>query len=317
MNYIIIDEIQNCIDFEKAISSLFTLKNVDLYLTISNAYLLSGELATHLSGRYVKIEVFPFSFKEYIQAEKETNIEESFSSFLKFGSFPYISLQEKKEEIIFPYLEGIYNTILIKDIARREKIKNIPLLERIVETLFSTIGSEISTNKITNTINSNGIKISNEVVDAYLNALLESFLFYEAKRYDIKGREILKTQSKFYSVDLGLRRLSIKSSSSEMGHLIENVVYLELKRRGYSVMIGKIKDKEVDFVAIKGNEKIYYQVALTVLDPNTLKGELSSLESIKDNERKILLTLDKIGDGNNYDGIRQYNIIPWLLGERN
>jgi len=222
---------------------------------------------------------------------------------------------EKKEDMAKPYLEGIYNTILIKDIAQREEITDITLLENIIKTVARSIGSPVSTKKISDTINSSGRKISVNTVERYLRALTDSYIFYKVDRYDIKGRQYLKTLGKYYIVDTGIRNLLLAESSAEFGHLLENIVYLELLRRGYRVNIGKMAEKEVDFVAGTSDGMIYYQVSATVLDENTLKRELGPLEKIKDNHPKILLTMDEIGAGANYQGIKQVNILEWLLGE--
>lgn len=314
-NYIFIDEVQKCAGFEKAVDSLFIKKNCDVYITGSNAYLLSGELATLLSGRYVEIDMLPFSFKEYYEATKSSGKtkKELFDNYLKYGSFPYVAYLENDEKIIHQYIEGIYNTILIKDVATREKINDISLLENILKTVASSIGSPISTKKISDTLVSAGRKISPNTVETYLRALTDSYILYNAARYDIKGRQYLKTLGKYYFVDSGIRNLIISQSARDLGHLLENVVFLELLRRNNRVNIGKLSEKEVDFVATNMNEIEYYQVSASVLDEKTLQRELAPLQEIKDNYPKTLLTLDDIGNGANYEGIKQVNIIDWLL----
>lgn len=316
MNYIFIDEVQKCVGFEKAVDSLFIKKNCDVYITGSNAYLLSGELATLLSGRYIRIDMLPFSFKEYYEATKEVgkSKQELFDAYLRYGSFPYVAYLENDEKIISQYIEGVYNTILIKDVATREKINDITVLENILKTVASSIGSPISTKKISDTLVSSGRKISPNTVESYLRALTDSYILYNAARYDIKGRQFLKTLGKYYFVDTGIRNHIISQSAKDLGHLLENVVYLELLRRKNRVNIGKLAEKEVDFVATDMNEVEYYQVCASVLDENTLERELAPLKEIKDNYPKILLTLDDIGNGANYEGIRQINVIDWLLG---
>lgn len=311
--YIFIDEVQNCKNFEKAVDSLFIKDNVDIYITGSNAYMLSGELATLLSGRYIKIDMFPLSFKEYYSHTSKNDIltkNQQFSNYLKFGSFPYVATN--LDNNVNEYLDGIYNSILIKDVAKREGITDITLLESIIKTVTSSIGSPVSTKKITDTIISSGRKISNTTVENYIKALCDAYIFYKVDRYDIKGKQHLKTQGKYYIIDTGLRNILISSSSVNLGHQIENITYFELIRRGYKVNIGKISEKEVDFVAVKQSEFLYVQVSASVLDETTLKRELSSLESIKDNHPKILLTLDEIGESN-FNGIRHINLIEWLL----
>ncbi len=316
MNYIFIDEIQKCVGFEKAVDSLFIRKNCDVYITGSNAYLLSGELATLLSGRYIQIDMLPFSFKEYYEAKRESgkSKQELFDAYLRYGSFPYVAYLEDDERIISQYIEGIYNTILIKDVAVREKINDITVLENILKTVASSVGSPISAKKISDTLASGGRRISPNTVENYLRALADSYILYNAARYDIKGRQFLKTLGKYYFVDTGIRNHIISQSAKDLGHLLENAVYLELLRRKNRVNIGKLSEKEVDFVATDMNEVEYYQVSASVLDEKTLERELAPLKEIKDNYPKILLTLDDIGNGANYQGIRQINVIDWLLG---
>ena len=314
-NYVFIDEAQNCKGFEKAVDSLFIKPNVDVYITGSNAFMLSGELATLLSGRYITVDMLPFSFREYCQgtAAQGKAKRERFNDHLRFGSFPYAAQLPRRDADVVPYLEGIYYTILLKDVVRRGGINDISVLESIVKTLASSVGSPISAKKIADTLCSAGRRISVNTVDRYLRALTDSYLFYEVSRYDIKGRQHLKTLGKYYMVDAGLRNLLLAGGSTDLGHLIENIVFLELIRRRYKVSIGKLAEKEVNFVAVDSDGVTYYQVAASVLDEATLKRELGPLQKINDNHPKILLTLDEIGAGANYDGIRQYNLIDWLL----
>ncbi|MDK9711920.1 ATP-binding protein [Acidaminobacter sp.] len=313
--YVFIDEVQNCKSFEKVVNSLFIKDNVDVYITGSNAYMLSGELATLLSGRYITIDMLPLSFKEYCQAVPASNSSEreKFNDYLRFGSFPYAALLEQNTAKIMPYLEGIYNTILIKDVAMRDGITDVSVLESIVKTLASGIGSPISINKIADTIQSSGRKISVNTVDAYVRALTDGYIFYKVDRYDIKGRQHLKTLGKYYIVDSGIRQMLLSQGSADLGHLIENTVYLELRRRGFKVNVGKLELKEVDFVASGPEGLEYYQVAASVLDEKTLQRELEPLEKIGDHFPKVLLTLDDIGSGVNYNGIRHVNLLKWLL----
>lgn len=313
--YVFIDEIQQCKGFEKAVDSLFIKGNVDLYITGSNAYMLSGELATLLSGRYVEIKMLPLSFKEYIDfthAGKD-NLALSFNRYMKHGSFPYVPMLKEQDSVIRTYIEGIYSTILIKDVAQRKAITDVALLERIVKVLGSSIGSPVSVKKICDTIISSGRKISINTVDEYLQALLDSYIVYKVDRYDIKGRNFLKTLGKYYFVDMGLRNHLLANSESDIGHQIENIVYLELIRRGYHVSIGKLADREVDFVATSQDGITYYQVSASVLDDNTLRRELAPLQAIRDNHPKVLLTLDEIGAGLNHAGIQQRNLLQWLV----
>lgn len=320
--YIFIDEVQNCHGFEKVVDSLFIQKDVDVHITGSNAHILSGELATLLTGRYVTIDMLPLSFKEYYKyclkiestmltpSVSKTSI---FQEYLKNGSFPYILQMEQRDDMVKDYLEGIYNTILIKDVAMREGITDVPLLENIIRTMASGIGSPVSIKKISDTIASSGRKISVNTVERYVKALVDSHIFYKVDRFDIKGRQHLKTLSKYYLVDSGIRNLILSQSGSDFGHILENIVYLELIRRGYKVNIGKVAEKEVDFVADIHNGLQYVQVSATVLDENTMTRELEPLRMIRDNHPKLLLTMDEIGAGNSHDGIRQLNVLDWLL----
>ena len=275
--------------------------------------MLSGELATLLSGRYIEISMLPLSFSEYLEFTSGNNIKLNFNDYLKYGSFPYVASLKKDDNIIRMYIDGIYNTILIKDVATRDGITDISVLESIVKFLCSNIGSPVSTKRISDTINSSGRKISVNTVDNYLRALTQSYIFYKVDRYDIKGRQYLKTLGKYYLVDTGLRNLLVAGSASDLGHLLENIVFLELIRRGYRVNIGKLAEKEVDFVASGPDGIEYYQVSASVLDESTLLRELEPLQKIPDHYPKYLLTLDDIIANTNYDGIRQINLINWLL----
>ncbi|MFI3169582.1 MAG: ATP-binding protein [Faecalibacterium sp.] len=313
-NYIFIDEVHRCAQFEKVVDSLFIKENADVYIASSNANMLSGELSTMLSGRYIAIDMLPLSFEEFSSAVAGKTEEEKFNEYLTFGSFPSLAELLENQAICHDYIEGIYHTILMKDVASREGITDVSLLERIVKVLIANIGSSISSNKIANIIALSGRKISVNTVERYLKCLTDSDIFYKVDRYDIKGRDSLRTLPKYYLVDTGIRNLLVANSASDIGHMIENVVYLELLRRGYDVSVGKLGDKEVDFIASTGKETIYLQVSVSVLDENTLKRELQLLQKINDNYPKMLLTLDRIGAGSNYDGILQHNLIDWLLG---
>ena len=312
--YIFIDEVQQCPQFEKAVDSLFIKKNVDVYITGSNANMLSGELATLLSGRYVEIRMLPFSFAEYLDCVGENgNIKKVFNDYLKFGSFPYVASLGKEISVIRSYIDGIYNTILIKDVTTRENISDISVLESIIKFVCGNIGSPVSVKKISDTINSSGRRISVNTVERYMRALCDSFLFYKVDRFDIKGKQVLKTLGKYYIVDTGLRDILVSRDSTDLGHLLENIVFFELLRRGCKINIGKLAEKEVDFVAKTADELFYYQVSATTLDENTLRRELEPLQKISDNHPKILLTLDEFIPNANYDGIKKINIIDWLL----
>ena len=312
MNYIFLDEIQNVNNFEKSVDSLFIKKNVDIYITGSNAYLLSGELATLLSGRYVKIEMLPLSFKEYMQISNSSNPSDAFREYLEFGSFPFIHELNKNETAIKDYLDGIYSTVLLKDIASKRNIQNISTLESIIKFILDNVGNITSTNKICNTLNSNGKNISIHTVEEYISALKDSYFIYEANRYDIKGKEYLKSLEKYYVVDIGLRNMLLNSKETNIGHILENIVYIELLRRDYRVYIGKVGNEEVDFIASKADEIIYYQVSASVLNEETLKRELRPLDKITDHYPKYLLTLDNLPVAS-YNGIKRINVIDWLL----
>jgi predicted AAA+ superfamily ATPase len=312
--YVFIDEVQNCKGYEKAADSLFVKDNVDVYITGSNAWLLSGELATLLSGRYVQVSMLPLSFAEYVEFRgiEEKDLSGAFQTYLRYGAFPAVAVLNEQGALVNSYLDGIYNTILIKDIAARLGTADISVLTSIAKFLFSNTGSPVSVKKIADTINSAGRTISVNTVDKYLQALCDSYLFYKAERYDIRGRQHLKTLGKYYSVDSGLRGRQLASSTADLGHVLENTVYLELLRRGAKVSIGKMAEREVDFVAESPDDITYYQVSASVLDENTLKRELAPLQKITDHHPKVLLTLDEFPRKANYNGIRQLHVVDWL-----
>jgi predicted AAA+ superfamily ATPase len=309
--YIFIDEIQNCPEYERTVSSLFLKKNLDIYITGSNAYMLSGELATKLTARYIEIDMLPLSFSEYGEAVQTAEKRERFNQYMNLGAFPYAAHFVGNSLAHSQYLEGIYNTVLVKDVMTRKKLNDITLVKSITSFLCVNIGSPVSAKKIADTLSSNGRPTGVATVETYLEALTDSYLFYKVQRYDIKGKMHLKTESKYYVCDTGLRNMILGTSNRDIGHQIENIVFLELLRRGYIINIGKSgRDTEVDFVAVRQNRTEYYQVSATVLDENTLERELNSLRQIKDNYPKYLLTLDDFtGD---HDGIHQLNLIDWL-----
>ena len=311
MNYVFIDEVQKIIDFQKACDSLYIKKNVDLYITGSNSKLLSGELATLLSGRYVEIKMLPLSFKEYISYVGEVDIQKKYVDYITKSSFPYtLKLHSAKE--IRMYLDGLYNTVIVNDIADRKEISDIGMLKDIIKFMFDNVGNLYSSTSIANTMTSNGRKISVPTVEKYLEALVESFVLYKVSRYDIKGKNYLTTGSKYYLSDVGLRYYLLGSKSVDEGRILENVVYLELLRRGYEVYVGKNDDNEVDFVAINEKGEEYYQVSYTVKDKKTLERELKSLNNINDHNPKFLLTTDYT-PYTSYNGIKQINVFDWLL----
>ena len=317
--YILLDEVQNVSQWEKAINSLNVDFNVDIYITGSNAYLLSSELATLLSGRYIEIKMYPLSFEEYLRFNNydTNNIEEKFYEYLKYGGLPAITQIKDKNNLVMAYLNDIYNAIVKKDIIERNNIKDIALLENIVKYVSSNIGSSISANKISDYLNSNKIveKSNHLTVDNYLKMLENAFIVYKADRSDIRSKALLKTLGKYYIADTGLRNIILGFRNIDEGHLLENVVYLELLRRGYRVNIGKTLEYEVDFIAENPNEIKYYQVTQSLKESLVLERELRSLESIQDNYEKIILTMDRTIN-NDYNGIKVINIIDFLLNDK-
>lgn len=311
MNYVFLDEVQMVPEYQKAVDSLFVMKNVDVYITGSNAYMLSGELATLLSGRYVEIQMLPLSFAEYwelVGGDKRDAWKQYFAN----GGLPYTAYIED-EEIRSDYLSGIYNTVLLKDIVERKKIQDVSLLKSVVRFLFDNIGNTVSSKKIADSLVSFGRKTTSATIENYITALTESFVLYKAGRYDVKGKQHLKSLEKYYVVDTGLRTLLLGNKNSDIGHILENIVYLELVRRGYSVSIGKVGELEIDFIAEKSGSKVYYQVSASVLDPTTFEREITPLRRVQDNYPKFIITMDEISSDN--EGIRQVNVIDFLLGK--
>ena len=314
MTYIFLDEIQNVADFPKVVDSLYIKNNVDIYMTGSNAYMLSSEIATLISGRYVQIEMLPFSFKEYMESTGSMNDRGvKYTEYLENSSFPQTLELKGQPDEIRDYLEGLYNTIVVKDIVNRKKITDTMMLKSLLRFVFDNIGNPLSSKKIADTMTSAGRKIDVKTVEKYLEALTESYILYQAKRYNIKGKQYLKTLEKYYVVDVGLRFMLLGSKQMDAGHILENVVYLELLRRGYDVYVGKINEFEVDFVAQNSRGTAYFQVALTVRDEKTLQRELRPLQSIRDHYPKMILTLDEDPE-TQCDGIRRVNARDWLLG---
>lgn len=316
--YLLLDEVQNVESWEKAINSFKVDFNIDIYITGSNAYLLSSELSTLLSGRYIEIKMYPLSFKEYLIFNNydNNNLDDKFNEYLKYGGLPAITLIKDNDELVLSYLNDIYNTIVKKDIIDRNNIKSAALLENIIKYLSNNIGSPISSTKISDYLNSNKIveKSNHQTIDNYLNMLEKSFIMYKADRTDIRSKSLLKTLGKYYISDTGIRNIILGFRNIDEGHLLENVVYLELLRRGYRVNIGKTNDYEVDFVAENPNNIKYYQVTQTLKDEKVKMRELRSLENINDNYEKIILTMDK-SINKDYNGIKVMNIIDWLLRE--
>ena len=311
MNYLFLDEIQNVNEFQKVVDSCFLKDNVDIYLTGSNAYLLSGELATLLSGRYVTIEMLPLSFAEFVEAKGiPDNTEQLYREYIEDSSFPYTLNLEKSQ--IKEYLKSIYDTVVVKDIITRKRVADVMMMESVIRFLMDNIGNQLSTKKVSDTMVSNGRNINVRTVEGFIVSFLESYIVYQAKRYDIKGKQYLKTLEKYYIVDIGLRNAMLGNTGRDIGHILENVVYLELIRRGYEVYVGKLDDVEVDFVAKNENGIKYIQVAATVREEATLQRELRPLQKIQDHYPKCILTLDNdpIAD---YEGIRRMNALDYLL----
>jgi len=327
-NYVFIDEVQNVADFQRAADGLFIKDNVDLYLTGSNSRVQSGKWATMLTGRYIKIQMLPLSFKEYISATGRDDLPRKFQRYMELGSFPQC-LEFSERDDVRSYLESIYNTIILKDVAESNKIRDISRLERIVMFMADNIGKETSANNIAETMSCGGAVINVRTVEKYLKALCDSYILYRADRYDVRGKKLLKTLNKYYIVDTGLRYSLLGDRQIDTGRMLENIVYLELVRRNRKVYVGKIdalgKEKnesggvtrkytarEIDFVAEGGDGREYYQVSQSVLDPKTLERELASLLAVPDHNPKYLLTLDRLPE-NSHSGIKQINVIDWLL----
>ena len=314
--YLLLDEVQNIESWEKAINSFKVDFDIDIYITGSNAYLLSSELSTLLSGRYIEIKMYPLSFKEYLifNNYNNDNLDDKFNEYLKYGGLPAITSIKNNNDLVLSYLNDIYNSIVKKDIIDRNNIKDTALLENIIKYLANNIGSPISSTKISDYLNSNKTTLNSnhQTIDNYLKMLEKSFIMYKADRTDIRRKSLLKTLGKYYISDTGIRNIILGFRNINEGHLLENVVYLELLRRGYRVNIGKFNDYEVDFVAENPNEIIYYQVIQTLLNEEVKSRELRSLESINDNYEKIILTMDK-PINKDYNGIKVINLIDWLL----
>lgn len=314
MNYLFFDEIQMVENFQKVIDSLFLLDNVDIYVTGSNAYLLSGEIATLLTGRYVEISMFPLSFKEFMLGQPTgMSREDGYRKYVECGSFPYVLQIENDREMVHEYLLGLYNTIVLKDVVSRRKITDVMMLQSVVRFLADNIGNVSVIKRISDTMTSIGRKIASHTVENYMAALVDSFIFYPVRRYDAKGMQLLKTGQKFYLADIGLRQVINGARSGDMGHVLENIVFLELSRRGGEIYVGKIGDCEIDFIVVEGDFRSYYQVSLSVRDESTMRRELAPLLSISDSFPKYLLTMDN--DPVTYhEGIKQLYVLDWLLG---
>lgn len=308
MTYIFLDEIQAVPEFQKAVDSLFIMENTDVYITGSNAHMLSGELATLLTGRYVEIQMLPLSFGEYLELTGGDR-RDAWNRYFVNGGFPYAAYIEE-EEIRRDYLQGIYHTVLLKDIVERKRIQDVALLESVVRFLFDNVGNIVSAKKIADSLTSFGRKTTSATVENYIHALEESFILYRAGRYDIKGKQHLKSLEKYYLVDQGLRSLVFGGRDRDVGHVLENIVYLELRRRGYQIYIGKVGNQEIDFFVEKGDDKAYYQVSASILDQNTYQREIAPLKAVRDHYPKYIVTMDEVPMGE--DGIRQIPVMDFL-----
>ena len=312
-NYVFLDEIQHVDNYADVVDALFVKENVDLYITGSNAYLLSSEIATLLSGRYVELQLLPLSFKEYVNATGNTNdLERKYADYITFSSFPYAMAFDREVQMTNDYLRGIYSTIVLKDVMHRHSISDAMMLENVMAFMADNIGNTLSVKKIADTLTSAGRKVDVKTIEKYLSALCQSFILYPAKRYNIKGRQLLKTMEKYYLVDVALRNTLLGSANADFGRILENVVYLELLRRYPNVYIGKTDAFEIDFVAVNMQEVAYYQVAATVRDEATLERELHPLKMVKDNYPKTILSLD-VAPVAYHNGIKIQNVLDWLL----
>ena len=314
-HYIILDEIQQVESWEKVVNSLLVDVNADIYITGSNAYLLSSELSTLLAGRYVEIKMLPLSFKEYLDfldQDSPLSLPEKFNQYLLYGGLPTIVELLEHKDTIGPFLEGIYNTVLMKDVVERNGVRDAALLESILKYIASNVGSVVSTKKISDYLTSSGRKTTGETIDNYLKMLESAYIIYKANRYDLKGKMFLKTLEKYYMVDIGIRNKLTGLQGTDYGHVLENIVYLELIRRGYDVAIGKVGTLEVDFIATKTSEKLYYQISASILNEETRIRELRPLESISDHYPKFILTMDQ-NIFNDFSGIKVKNIMDFLL----
>lgn len=309
--YVFLDEVQKVSDFQKAVDGLYIMKNVDVYITGSNAYLLSGELATLLTGRYIEIKMYPLSFKEYLNYYKKDADEKMYLNYINRSSFPY-ALKLEEESEIDDYLDALYNTIIVKDIGLRKKIADTTMLRTVARFMFNNIGNCLSIKKIADTLTSDGRSISVHTVESYLESLVESYVFNKVSRFDIKGKQYLQSGEKYYATDVTMRYALLGRRNIDVGHILENIVYLELIRRGYKVYIGKAGEKEIDFVAENKEGFTYFQVAYTTREKATLERELIPLQDINDHYPKYILTMD-IDPIADYDGIKKVNVLDWLL----
>lgn len=312
MHYVFIDEVQNAPEFQRAIDSLYTRDNIDLYITGSNAFLLQGTLATLLSGRYVEVNVLPLSFSEYASAfDGRETPQRLYSRYIADGGMPATVSFAGDRIAHRDYLEGIINTVLLKDVAQRLNVSNTLGLGALADFMFDNIGNLTSVKRIADVLSANGVKVSGNTVGEYLSGLVASYIFYPAKRFDVRGGRLLKQQEKYYAVDMGMRRAVLSGQVRDRGRILENLVYLELRRRYGEAFVGKVGDLEIDFVVQGDRGPEYYQVAESVME-ESLQRELESLRVVRDNNAKFLLTLDDC-DPVSHAGITQMNVLDWFL----
>lgn len=316
--YILLDEVQRVTNWEKCVNALTVDFNCDIYITGSNAYLLSSELSTYLSGRYIEIKMLPLSFKEFLKFsnfKSNVSIDEKFNQYMKYGGMPGIIKLSNDYDLFDDAIKGIYNTVFMKDVIEKNKLTDASLLEKVLKFLMSNTGSLISSKKIADFLTSQGTKVTHNTILNYLKMLENAYIIYKAPRYDIKGKELLKTLEKYYIVDIGIRNSILGFRNFDYGHIIENIVFFELLNRGYTVTVGKNDSLEVDFIATTSKEKKYYQVTLSLLEENVRNREFAPLKNINDNYEKTILTLDRVYNETSEDGIKCRNIIDFLLEE--
>ena len=316
--YLFLDEIQEIEGWEKVVNTLASDFDVDIYITGSNSRMMSSEISTYLTGRYITFHIYTLSFEEYLMFKKSyttlKDLKQEFSQYVRLGGFPATHLQDYSQDEVYTIVKDIYNSTIFSDIVRRNQVKKIDQLERVVKYTFNNIGNTFSAKSISNYFKSEQRKIDNETVYSYLEKLQKAYILHKCSRYDLQGKDILKTQEKFYLADVSLRYSVLGYTVDSVAASLENIVYLELKRRGYDVYIGKIKDKEIDFVATKQNEKIYVQVTQEIKSENTQKREYEQLLEIRDNYPKYVVMADNFAGGN-YEGIKTMNIVDFLLSK--
>lgn len=314
--YLFVDEIQEIDEWEKAITSLFSKGNIDIYITGSNAHLLSSEIATLISGRFIEFPVYTLSFEEFLlfRNDKKEDIETEFLNYMKFGGFPAIHHFDFTEEVIYQYINSLYNTILLKDVIKRNRVRNVHLLEKITLYIFDNVGNIFSAKKISDFIKSQKMKVGIETVQNYISYLLSAFAIHKTSRYDIRGKRLLELHEKYYIGDSSLKYSMLGYKETAISGMLENIVFLELKRRGFNVHVGKYDNKEIDFIAEKENKKIYIQVAYLLASSETIEREFSTLGRIKDNYPKYVISMDKIF-GYDSAGIQRINLIDFLLNK--